>query len=280
MAYGAEFFRWFSEEAVRVYGRTAHLPRANGRILVVKQPVGPVLAVTPELPAGHGHRKIGPAFAARCTVVVKPAGGHPADDAATGPVLADAGLPDGVLSVIPTLNSPDVVAALMADPRLRKVSFTGSTQVGKILIEQSAGRCCVRRWNSAATPVHRVRRRRHRRRRRGAFAAKMRTAVRHVPPPTGFWCTNAVREEFTAKPPRSSGGHQGFGDAEGVNLGPLINAKQRDRRQVVDEAVGPGSRPDRRQAVPGDGFFFEPTVLTTSRREPGFWARRSSVPSR
>lgn len=249
-----------------MYGRTATPPAGNGRILVVKQPVGPVLAVTPwNFPLAMGTRKIGPAFAAGCTVVVKPAEDTPLTMLLLARVLADAGLPDGVLSVIPTLNSPDVVAALMADPRLRKVSFTGSTQVGKILIEQSAGqvlRTSMELGGNAPFIVFddadidaAV---------EGAFAAKMRNGGEACTAANRILVHNAVREEFTAKLTEKVAAIKvGPGDAEGVNLGPLINAKQRDRvAGLVDEAVGLGARVRTGgKAVPGDGFFFEPTVL-------------------
>ncbi len=266
VAYGAEFFRWFSEEAVRVYGRTATPPAGNGRILVVKQPVGPVLAVTPwNFPLAMGTRKIGPALAAGCTVIVKPAEDTPLTMLLLAKVLADAGLPDGVLSVLPTLNSPEVVAALMADPRLRKVSFTGSTQVGKILIEQSAGQVLRTSMelggnapfivfddadiDAAVT---------------GAFAAKMRNGGEACTAANRILVHNPVREEFTAALTEKVAAIKvGPGGADGVDLGPLINAKQRDRvAALVDEAVGLGARVRTGgKALPGDGFFYEPTVL-------------------
>ena len=203
VAYGAEFFRWFSEEAVRVYGRTATPPAGNGRILVVKQPVGPVLAVTLELPAGHGHPQDRSGVRGRVHRRRQTRRGHPLTMLLLARVLADAGLPDGVLSVIPTLNSPDVVAALMADPRLRKVSFTGSTQVGKILIEQSAGqvlRTSMELGGNAPFIVFddadidaAV---------EGRSRRRCATAVRHVPPPTGFWCTTRSARSSPRNSPR------------------------------------------------------------------------------
>ena len=140
VAYGAEFFRWFSEEAVRIHGRWMHAPAGGSRLLTVRKPVGPCLFLTPwNFPIAMGTRKIGPAVAAGCTMVVKPAELTPLTMLALAGVMAEAGLPDGVLNVVTTSDSASLSQTLMADPRLRKVSFTGSTAVGRILVEQSAG---------------------------------------------------------------------------------------------------------------------------------------------
>jgi succinate-semialdehyde dehydrogenase/glutarate-semialdehyde dehydrogenase len=131
VAYGAEFFRWYAEEAVRISGTWLTAPAGGSRLLTMKQPVGPCLLITPwNFPLAMGTRKIGPAIAAGCTMVVKPAELTPLTMLKLAEVLADAGLPKGVLNVITTTNSPEVCAALMADDRLRKVSVTGSTLVG------------------------------------------------------------------------------------------------------------------------------------------------------
>ena len=139
VAYGAEFFRWFSEEAVRIHGRWMSAPDGKSRLLTAKRPVGPCLFVTPwNFPIAMGTRKIGPAIAAGCTMVVKPAAQTPLTMLKLAELLAEVGLPAGVLNVIPTTSPGPVVSALMADDRLRKVSFTGSTGVGKQLVKQSA----------------------------------------------------------------------------------------------------------------------------------------------
>jgi succinate-semialdehyde dehydrogenase / glutarate-semialdehyde dehydrogenase len=139
VTYGAEFFRWFSEEAVRIAGRYAVAPSGGTRLLTMKQPVGPVYAITPwNFPLAMGTRKLGPAFAAGCTVVIKPAAQTPLTTLALAGILIEAGLPDGVLNVLTTSNSGDVSSPIIADPRLRKLTFTGSTEVGRRLIEQSA----------------------------------------------------------------------------------------------------------------------------------------------
>src|ERR671938_1607 len=139
IAYAAEFFRWFSEEAVRIEGRYAIPPAGAGRMLTMKQPVGPCLFITPwNFPMAMGTRKIGPAVAAGCTMVVKPASLTPLSMFALAQILTEAGLPDGVLNVITTSHTSQVIEPLIRDPRLRKLSFTGSTEVGKRLVEQSA----------------------------------------------------------------------------------------------------------------------------------------------
>jgi len=139
IAYAAEFFRWFSEEAVRISGRWSVAPNGASRLLTMKQPVGPCLFITPwNFPMAMGTRKIGPAVAAGCTMVVKPASQTPLSMYALAQILTEAGLPDGVLNVITSSTTGKVMEPLIRDPRLRKLSFTGSTEVGKKLVEQSA----------------------------------------------------------------------------------------------------------------------------------------------
>ena len=139
VTYGAEFFRWFSEEAVRIHGRWMQAPAGGSRLLTIKKPVGPCLFLTPwNFPLAMGTRKIGPAIAAGCTMVVKPAELTPLTMLALAAVLEEAGLPAGVLNIVTTSDSKSLSKALMADDRLRKVSFTGSTEVGKVIIRQSA----------------------------------------------------------------------------------------------------------------------------------------------
>src|SRR6478735_1290906 len=137
--YGAEFFRWFSEEAVRIGGRYASAPNGATRLMTMRQPVGPVLMITPwNFPLAMGTRKIGPAIAAGCTMVVKPASQTPLTMLALAELLRECGLPDGVLNVISTHDTGDVMAPLIGDDRLRKLTFTGSTPIGKMLVKQSA----------------------------------------------------------------------------------------------------------------------------------------------
>ncbi|MFZ1992965.1 MAG: aldehyde dehydrogenase family protein, partial [Solirubrobacteraceae bacterium] len=139
IAYAAEFFRWFSEEAVRIDGRYAFASNGAGRVLTMKQPVGPCLMITPwNFPLAMGTRKIGPAVAAGCTMVVKPAGQTPLSMLALAKILEEAGLPGGVLNLITASSSAETTGPLIADQRLRKMSFTGSTEVGRKLMAQAS----------------------------------------------------------------------------------------------------------------------------------------------
>jgi succinate-semialdehyde dehydrogenase / glutarate-semialdehyde dehydrogenase len=139
VTYGAEFLRWFSEEAVRIHGRWMQAPAGGSRLLTIRKPVGPCLFITPwNFPLAMGTRKIGPAVAAGCTMIVKPAELTPLTMIALAQVMNEAGLPPGVLNIVTTHHSKDLSSTLMADERLRKVSFTGSTPVGKVLVRQSA----------------------------------------------------------------------------------------------------------------------------------------------
>src|SRR5262245_29269969 len=139
IAYAAEFLRWFSEEAVRIEGRYATAPNGAGRLITMKQPVGPCYAITPwNFPAAMGTRKIGPAVAAGCTMVIKPAQQTPLSMLSLARILEEAGLPPGVLNVITSSSSSEVSKPIIEDPRLRKLTFTGSTEVGIKLVEQSA----------------------------------------------------------------------------------------------------------------------------------------------
>ena len=169
IAYAAEFFRWFSEEAVRIDGRYAINSNGQGRVLTMQQPVGPCLLITPwNFPLAMGTRKIGPAIAAGCTMVVKPAQQTPLSMLALAKILEEAGLPGGVLNLVTASSSGETMGPLIADQRLRKLSFTGSTEVGRKLMEQ-ASENLLRLVDGARRQraVHRVRRRRHRRRRPG-----------------------------------------------------------------------------------------------------------------
>ena len=139
ITYAAEFLRWFSEEAVRIEGRFGTAPNGVGRLITMKQPVGPCYAITPwNFPAAMGTRKIGPAIAAGCTMIIKPAQQTPLSMLALAKILQEAGLPDGVLNVLTASSSSAVSTPIINDPRLRKLTFTGSTEVGRKLVEQSA----------------------------------------------------------------------------------------------------------------------------------------------
>ena len=153
ITYAAEFFRWFAEEAVRIEGRFATAPNGQGRLITMRQPVGPCYAITPwNFPMAMGTRKIGPAVAAGCTMVIKPAQQTPLSMLALAQILEEAGLPAGVLSVLTASSSGEVSAPIIGDPRLRKLTFTGSTAVGQEARRAVRARaCCGRRWSWAAT---------------------------------------------------------------------------------------------------------------------------------
>ncbi|MBP1161279.1 succinate-semialdehyde dehydrogenase/glutarate-semialdehyde dehydrogenase [Rhodococcus sp. PvR044] len=266
VAYGAEFLRWFSEEAVRIQGRFTRSPGGAGRIMVTKVPVGPCLAITPwNFPLAMGTRKIGPALAAGCTMIVKPAAETPLTMLAFAQILSDAGLPPGVVSVLPTSDAASVSAPLLADPRLRKVTFTGSTPIGRVLIEQSAKnvlRTSMELGGNAPFVVFddadidaAV---------DGAMAAKMRNGGEACTAANRLIVANSVREEFTAKlTERIAALKVGPGHEPGVEVGPLVSAKQRASvATLVDEAVAAGARVRTGgRAIDGPGFFYQPTVL-------------------
>ncbi|WAC56803.1 NAD-dependent succinate-semialdehyde dehydrogenase [Gordonia sp. SL306] len=264
--YGTEFLRWFAEEAVRIDGRFTRSPAGTGRILVSHAPVGPCLAITPwNFPLAMGTRKIGPALAAGNVMLVKPAHETPLTMLALAEVFAEAGLPGGVLSVLPTSSSGDLSTAIITDDRIRKISFTGSTPVGRNLLGQAAER--VQRTSmelggnapflvfddadiDAAVE--------------GAFAAKMRNGGEACTAANRFLVQAGVAEEFTAKlTEKMSAARLGPGYESGITLGPLVSAKQRDKvAEAVDGAVADGARVRLGGKVPeGKGFFYPATVL-------------------
>ncbi|MBA2390396.1 MAG: NAD-dependent succinate-semialdehyde dehydrogenase [Geodermatophilaceae bacterium] len=264
--YAAEFLRWFSEEAVRIEGRYAANPSGGSRLLTMKQPVGPCLLITPwNFPLAMGTRKIGPAVAAGCTMVVKPAQLTPLSMLALTGLLAEAGLPPGVLNVVPSSSAGKTVGPLMSDPRLRKVSFTGSTPVGKGLMEQAAEnllRVSMELGGNAPFLVfddadldEAV---------DGAVIAKMRNNGESCVAANRFHIAGAVAEEFAARLAERLGAMKvGHGAAEGTQVGPLIDGDQRDKvAELVDDAVDRGATVlTGGSAVEGDGYFFTPTVL-------------------
>ncbi len=201
ITYAAEFFRWFSEEAVRIHGRYMVSTTGKGRILTMRQPVGPCVFVTPwNFPTAMGTRKIGPAIAAGCTMVVKPAQQTPLSMLALAKILQDAGLPDGVLNIITAKRSGAVIQPLLEDPRTRKLSFTGSTEVGRTLIQQAAGqvlRVSMELGGNAPFLVFQdadldaaV---------EGAMLAKMRNVGEACTAANRFYVHESVAQEFTAK---------------------------------------------------------------------------------
>jgi succinate-semialdehyde dehydrogenase/glutarate-semialdehyde dehydrogenase len=267
VTYGAEFFRWFSEEVVRIAGRWATSPDGNTRLMTMKQPVGPVLMITPwNFPLAMGTRKIGPAIAAGCTMVVKPASQTPLTMLALADLLKEVGLPDGVLNVVSTSRTGDVMEPLIGDSRLRKLTFTGSTPVGKMLVKQSADqllRVSMELGGNAPFLVFpdadldaAV---------DGAMLAKMRNMGEACTAANRFLVHESVADEFATKfAKKMSAEVLGRGTEDGVTVGPLIDAKQRDKvAELVDDATSRGASVVTGGSTTGDaGYFFEPTVLT------------------
>ncbi|MBO0853563.1 MAG: NAD-dependent succinate-semialdehyde dehydrogenase [Nocardia sp.] len=264
--YGAEFFRWFSEEAVRIHGRYQTAPTGTGRIVVHKQPVGPCLAITPwNFPLAMGTRKIGPALAAGCTIIVKPASATPLTMLLLAQLCAEAGLPEGVLSVITSSRSGAVTEPLLTDSRLRKLTFTGSTGVGQKLIEKAAHgllRTSMELGGNAPFVVFEdadidaaV---------AGAMLAKMRNGGEACTAANRLHVHNAVRAEFTDKFVAAMREVTlGPGDDPATTLGPLINQEQLDTvSALVEDAVAAGAEVRTGGKAPGGpGYYYPPTVL-------------------
>jgi succinate-semialdehyde dehydrogenase / glutarate-semialdehyde dehydrogenase len=266
VTYGAEFLRWFSEEAARIAGRYSIAPSGGTRLLTMKQPVGPVYAITPwNFPLAMGTRKIGPALAAGCTVVIKPASQTPLTTLALAAILAEAGVPDGVLNVITSSSSGSVSAPIITDPRLRKLTFTGSTEVGQKLIEQSANqvlRISMELGGNAPFLVFgdadldaAI---------EGAMLAKMRNIGEACTAANRFLVHESVAEEFAARFAARMGELTiGRGTDEGVQVGPLIDQAAIDKiTELVDDAVGSGAEiVTGGEPLGGKGHFYPPTVL-------------------
>ncbi|MGZ5417188.1 MAG: NAD-dependent succinate-semialdehyde dehydrogenase, partial [Nocardioides sp.] len=267
VTYGAEFFRWFSEEVVRVSGRWSTSPDGKTRLMTMKQPVGPTLMITPwNFPLAMGTRKIGPAIAAGCTMVVKPASQTPLTMLALADLLREVGVPDGVLNVVPTSHTAEVMEPMIDDPRLRKLTFTGSTPVGQKLVRQSADqllRVSMELGGNAPFLVFAdadldkaV---------DGAMLAKMRNMGEACTAANRFLVHEDVADEFARKfAARMEAEVVGRGTEEGVTVGPLIDAKQRDKvAELVDDATSRGASVVTGGSITGErGYFFEPTVLT------------------
>ncbi|MFI6568054.1 NAD-dependent succinate-semialdehyde dehydrogenase [Nocardia fluminea] len=265
--YGAEFFRWNSEEAVRIHGRYLNAPSGTGRIMVAKQPVGPCLAITPwNFPLAMGTRKIGPALAAGCTMIVKPASATPLTMLALARLCSEAGLPDGVLSVITTQRSGAVTGPLIDDPRLRKLTFTGSTEVGKKLVAASANRLLRTSmelggnapfvvFDDADVDAAVA----------GAMQAKLRNGGEACTAANRFYVQRGVVAEFTEKFVAAMADTvvMGPGTDAATTLGPLVSEDQREIvRDLVDDAVAAGARALIGGKVPGGpGWYYPATIL-------------------
>ncbi len=266
VVYGAEFLRWFSELAPQVAGRYLPAPTGSNRILTVKRPVGPALLITPwNFPLAMATRKIGPAVAAGCTMVLKPAELTPLTALLFTQVMEEAGLPAGVLNVIPTTRPGEVTGPMIKDRRLRKLSFTGSTPVGKLLIAQSADtvlRVSMELGGNAPFLVFAdadleaaV---------AGAVVAKMRNGGESCVAANRFIVHRSVADEFAARLAAALGAiEMGPGLRDGVGLGALIDDRAVAKvTRLVDAAVAGGATVLTGGAAPdGTGFFYPPTVL-------------------
>jgi len=266
LTYAAEFFRWFSGEALRIDGYYRVAGNGASRVLVMRQPVGPCYFITPwNFPTAMGTRKVGPAIAAGCTMVIKPAQQTPLSMLALAKILEEAGLPPGVLNVVTSSSSSDVSKPIIGDPRLRKLSFTGSTEVGKKLIAQSAdtvlkvsmelgGNAPFLVFDDADVDAAID----------GAMIAKMRNIGEACTSANRFHVADSLAGEFAEKLAERMGALKlGRGVDDGVDVGPLIDDDQRSKvAELVSDAVDNGAKClVGGQAVEGAGYFYEPTVL-------------------
>jgi succinate-semialdehyde dehydrogenase/glutarate-semialdehyde dehydrogenase len=264
--YAADFLRWFAEQAVRIDGRFAVAPNGQSRLLTMKQPVGPCLLITPwNFPLAMGTRKVGPAIAAGCTMVVKPAQQTPLSMLMLAKILEEAGLPGGVLNLVTASSSGQTMSPLIADPRLRKLSFTGSTEVGRTLMGQASEnllRLSMELGGNAPFIVFEdadfdaaV---------DGAVIAKMRNIGEACTAANRFHVAESIADRFAAALTERIGSMKvGRGTEHGVQVGPLIDEKQRDKvAALVEDAVKRGARVlVGGHAREGAGYFYDPTVI-------------------
>ncbi len=266
VTYGASFLRWYAEEAVRVNGRFTVNEAGTGRILTMRQPVGPCVFITPwNFPLAMGTRKIGPAIAAGCTMVVKPAKLTPLSMLMLAKILEEAGLPAGVLNVITARSSGETMKPLICDPRTRKLSFTGSTEVGRTLMAQASeqilrvsmelgGNAPFLVFDDADLGAALD----------GAMIAKMRNIGEACTAANRFHVADALAERFAEGLAERMGALKiGRGTEAGVEVGPLIDEDQLEKvAELVEDAVAKGARVlCGGERVAGPGHFYEPTVL-------------------
>ena len=266
ITYASEFFRWYSEQAVRIGGTYSISPDGNQRIMTMKQPVGPCLMITPwNFPMAMGTRKIGPAIAAGCTMVMKPAKATPLSMLALAEILEEAGLPPGVLNVVTAASSSDIVSPIISDSRLRKLTFTGSTPIGRRLMEQASEnllRVSMELGGNAPFLVFEdadvddaV---------AGAMVAKMRNIGEACTAANRFHVADSVADEFAEKlAERMSQMKVARGTEEGAEVGPLIDEDQLGKvEELVNDALDKGAKAlVGAQKLDGQGYFYEPTVL-------------------
>jgi succinate-semialdehyde dehydrogenase/glutarate-semialdehyde dehydrogenase len=273
-AYAAEFFRWYAEEAVRASGSVMTAPSGANKIVVLQQPVGICVLVTPwNFPAAMATRKIGPALAAGCTVILKPASDTPLTALLMAKILEDAGVPAGVVNVLPARRSGAVVSAMLHDPRVRKLSFTGSTEVGRVLLREAADQvvnCSMELGGNAPFLVFEdadldaaV---------DGAMIAKMRNGGEACTAANRFYVHADVADEFSSRlSERMAALRVGPGTSDDTEVGPLVNEESAAKvAELVDGAVADGARvvlggtrPER------EGFYYDPTVLLDVPRTAG-----------
>jgi succinate-semialdehyde dehydrogenase/glutarate-semialdehyde dehydrogenase len=267
VAYAAEFFRWFAEEAVRCGGEITTAPDGSKRILALRQPVGVAVLITPwNFPAAMATRKIGPALAAGCTVVLKPAAETPLTALALAELMSEAGAPPGVVNVLVTARAPDTVAAMLREPQVRKLSFTGSTETGRVLLRAAAEQvltCSMELGGNGPFLVFAdadldaaI---------EGALVAKMRNGGESCVAANRFLVERSVADEFATRlAERMAALRLGPGTDPDAEVGPLIDrAAQASIAELVDASAAAGARILTGGAAPDrTGFYFEPTVVT------------------
>lgn len=266
-AYAAEFFRWFAEEAVRIDGMLKHAPASGARILVGHKPAGLAVLVTPwNFPAAMGTRKIAPALAAGCPVILKPASATPLTALALMPILEEAGVPKGVVNVLPSASTGKIVDRMLHDERVRVVSFTGSTEVGRKLLHSAADRVLIPAMELGGnapvivfddadleTAIE------------GTMVAKMRNQGEACTAANRVYVHEKIEEKFVAKlTERMQALKMGNGLDDGIDIGPLVNQETRDKvAEFVEDAIAKGAKLHCGGEVPGGkGWFYPPTVLS------------------
>ena len=271
--YAAEFFRWFSEEAVRINGEFRTSPSGDKRIIVTKQPIGVSLLITPwNFPAAMATRKIGPALAAGCTVILKPAGETPLTALAIIEILERAGVPEGVVNLILPSPTGPAIAKILKDPRVVNLSFTGSTEVGRVLLKEAADRvirCSMELGGNApflvlsdANVDDAV---------NGALLAKMRNGGAACTAANRFYVAKEVADDFTEKLTKVMGGlKMAAGTSSGAQLGASVSVKERNKiAELVDSSVAAGGSIKTGGKSPaGAGAFYPPTVLSVKSSNP------------
>ena len=265
--YAAEFFRWFAEEAVRVDGLISHAPASGARIIVQHKPAGIAVLVTPwNYPAAMGTRKIAPALAAGCAVIIKPASETPLTMLALMPLLEEAGVPKGVVNVLPSRNTGVLVDHMLHDPRVRVVSFTGSTEVGRKLLHSAAdqilkpamelgGNAPAIVFEDANLDVAVE----------GVMLAKMRNLGEACTAANRIYVHSSIAQAFTEKFTSAMAELKiGNGLEAGIDVGPLVNSDTRNKVDAfVQDAVAKGAKVELGGVLPtGKGFFYPPTVLS------------------